>query len=72
LAWWHVFHGGARWFAPALKGWAVLYPDFRLTPAVEPRHILVLLAVTVVPYIVATLIPGWRAAIADPDAAMRG
>ncbi|HRD64849.1 MAG TPA: FtsX-like permease family protein [Candidatus Competibacter sp.] len=72
LAWWQVFHGGARLFAPALKGWAILYPDFRLTPAVDGQQILVLLAVTVLPYIVATLIPGWRAAIADPDAAMRG
>lgn len=72
LAWWQVFHGGARLFAPVLKGWAVLYPDFRLTPAVDLQQILVLLAVTVLPYIVATLIPGWRAAIIDPDAAMRG
>lgn len=72
LAWWQVFHGGAKLFAPVLKGWAVLYPDFRLTPAVDGQQILVLLAVTVLPYIVATLIPSWRAAIADPDAAMRG
>ncbi|HCK80403.1 MAG TPA: FtsX-like permease family protein [Candidatus Competibacter sp.] len=72
LAWWQVFHGGARLFAPILKGWAVLYPDFRLTPTVDPGQILIVLAVTVVPYIVATLVPGWRAAIADPDAAMRG
>lgn len=72
LAWQQVFHSGARLFAPVLKGWAVLYPDFRLTPAVDLQQILVLLAVTVLPYIVATLIPGWRAAISDPDAVMRG
>ena len=35
LAWWQVFYGGARLFAPVLKGWAVLYPDFRLTPVVD-------------------------------------
>lgn len=72
LAYVQVFHGGARLFAPVLKGWAVLYPEFRLTPAVDLQQLLVLLAVTVLPYIVATLIPGWRAAIADPDAVMRG
>jgi ABC-type lipoprotein release transport system permease subunit len=72
LAYWQVFHGGARLFAPVLKGWAVLYPEFQLTPAVDLQQILVLLAVTVLPYIVATLIPGWRAAISDPDAVMRG
>ena len=72
LAYWQVFHGGARLFAPVLKGWAVLYPEFQLTPVVDLQQILVLLAVTVLPYIVATLIPGWRAAISDPDAVMRG
>ena len=72
LAYWQVFHGGARLFAPVLKGWAVLYPEFRLTPAVGLSQILALLAVTVLPYLVATLIPGWRAAISDPDAVMRG
>jgi ABC-type lipoprotein release transport system permease subunit len=50
----------------------VLYPDFRLTPEVDLQQVLVLLAVTVLPYLVATLIPIWRAATADPDAVMRG
>ena len=72
LAYWQVFYSGARLFAPVLKGWAVLYPDFRLTPAVDLLQMLALLAVTVLPYVVATLIPIWRAATADPDAVMRG
>ena len=72
LAYWQVFYGGARLFAPVLKGWAMLYPDFRLTPAVDLLQVLALLAVTVLPYIVATLIPIWRTATADPDAVMRG
>ena len=72
LAWHQVFHVGAALFAPVLKGWAVLYPDLRLTPAVDLQLILVLLAVSVVPYIVTTLIPIWRTATADPDAVMRG
>jgi ABC-type lipoprotein release transport system permease subunit len=72
LAYWQVFYGGARLFAPVLKGWAVLYPEFQLTPAVDLSQILILLAITVLPYLIATLIPGWRAAISDPDAVMRG
>ena len=72
LAWRQVFHAGAALFAPVLKGWAVLYPDVRLTPTLDLQQVLVLLAVTVLPYIVATLIPIWRTATADPDAAMRG
>ncbi|MCB1776113.1 MAG: FtsX-like permease family protein [Candidatus Competibacteraceae bacterium] len=72
LAYWQVLYGGVRLFAPVLKGWAVLYPEFQLTPIVDLQQMLVLLAVTVLPYIVATLIPGWRAAISDPDGVMRG
>ena len=72
LAYVQVFYGGARLFAPVLKGWAVLYPDFRLTPTVDLLQVLAVLAVTVLPYMVATLIPVWRAATADPDAVMRG
>jgi ABC-type lipoprotein release transport system permease subunit len=72
LAWHQVFYAGAALFAPLLKGWAVLYPDFHLTPAVDLPLILALLAVSVLPYLVATLIPIWRAATADPDAVMRG
>ncbi len=71
LAWWHIFHSDARLFTPVLKGWAVLYPDFQLTPIVDLQQILILLAITVLPYIAATLIPSWRAAITDPDAVMR-
>jgi hypothetical protein len=28
----HVFHFAASMFEPVLKGWAVLYPRFQLTP----------------------------------------
>jgi len=72
LAWHQVFYAGAALFGPVLKGWAVLYPELQLTPAVDVQLILVLLAVSVLPYIVATLIPIWRTATADPDAVMRG
>lgn len=72
LAYAHVMYGGAWLFVPILKGWAVLYPQFQLTPAVDGASILALLALTVLPYLAATLIPGWRAAIRDPDAVMRG
>ncbi len=72
LAYWQTFHGGTQLFTPVLKGWAVLYPDFQLTPVINPQQVLVLLAITVLPYIAAILIPSWRAAISDPDAIMRG
>ncbi|MCU0934495.1 MAG: ABC transporter permease, partial [Gammaproteobacteria bacterium] len=72
LAYAHVFWAGAPLLAPLLKGWAVLYPEFRLIPHVAPTEILALFALTVVPYTAVTLVPTWRAAVADPDAVMRG
>jgi ABC-type lipoprotein release transport system permease subunit len=72
LAYVHVFFFSARLFAPVLKGWAVLYPQFRLIPFVDAAQVTALLFLTVVPYAVATIVPSWRASVADPDAVMKG
>jgi ABC-type lipoprotein release transport system permease subunit len=72
LAYAHVFRGSSFLFTPALKGWSVLYPDFRLTPFIDPYQIAVLFFLTVVPYTIATIVPSWRAAVVDPDSVMRG
>ena len=71
LAYGHIFFSSAFLFAPALKGWSVLYPDFRITPFIDPYQVAILFFLTVVPYTVATIIPSWRAAIIDPDSVMR-
>lgn len=71
LAYVHVFLSGAPLFEHALKGWATLYPRFRLTPLVSVERVATLFFLTVVPYTLSTLVPAWRAAIADPDTAMR-
>jgi ABC-type lipoprotein release transport system permease subunit len=71
LAYCQVFFFSASLFEHALKGWAVLYPRFRITPAVDGYQLAVLFFLTVLPYTVATIIPSWRAATVDPDAAMR-
>ena len=71
LAYAHVFFFSATLFAPALKGWSVLYPQFRLTPVVDPYLLCLLFFLTVGPYLVATIVPSWLAATVDPDAAMR-
>jgi ABC-type lipoprotein release transport system permease subunit len=67
----HVFFASAPLFAHALKGWAILYPAFKLTPAVNAFQIGILFFFTVVPYALITIIPAWRMAITEPDAAMR-
>jgi len=67
----HVFFSSSVLFEPALKGWSVLYPDFRLTPFINAYQIAALFFLTVIPYTVATIVPSWRAATVDPDSVMR-
>lgn len=71
IAYVHVFFSSAALFAPALKGWSVLYPDFRIAPYIDPYQVTVLFLLTVVPYTAATVVPSWRSAIIDPDSVMR-
>lgn len=72
LAYFHVFLGQAGLFEPALKGWAVLYPRFRLTPFFDPCQVSTLFLLTVIPYVAATVMPSWGPATSDPDTGMRG
>lgn len=67
----HVFVGSSFLFEPMLKGWSVLYPDFRLTPHIDAYQLTILFFLTVLPYTVATIIPSWRSATIDPDSVMR-
>jgi ABC-type lipoprotein release transport system permease subunit len=71
LAYAHVFFFSASLFEHALKGWSVLFPHYRLMPALDGYQLTVLFFLTVLPYTAATLVPCWRAATVDPDAAMR-
>ena len=71
LAYAHVFFTSSILFEPVLKGWAVLYPQFKITPFIDASQVAALFFLTVVPYTVATIIPSWRAATVDPDSVMR-
>jgi len=67
----HVFFMGAPLLARVLKGWSVIFPDFRLVPHVDLYQVLVIAFLTVVPYVVCTIVPSWKAAVTDPEAVMR-
>lgn len=67
----HIFFTDSALFTPVLKGWSVLYPDFKLTPFISAYDIAVLFFLTVIPYTVATIVPSWRSATIDPDSVMR-
>jgi len=71
LAYMHVFFASSVLFEPVLKGWATLYPKFRIVPFIDASQIVALFFLTVIPYTVATIIPSWRAATVDPDTVMR-
>jgi len=71
LAYVHVFFASSVFFESALKGWSVLYPRFKLIPTLDFSQIASLFFLTVLPYTVATIIPSWKAATADPDSVMR-
>jgi len=71
LAYLHVFFSSSVLFEPVLKGWSVLYPDFRLTPFIDGTQLAGLFFLTVVPYTVTTIVPSWRAAVIEPDSVMR-
>ena len=72
LAYAHVFFLGAPLLTPVLKGWSVLFPEFRLVPYVDLYQIFILGFFTVVPYLASTVIPCWKASVADPEAVIRG
>lgn len=67
----HVFFFSGSLFAPALKGWSVLYPEFSLKPHIDFFQLSTLFCLTVMPYTVATILPSWLTATADADSAMR-
>ncbi len=71
-AWIHVFVFDAPALVPLLKGWSVLFPEFQLTPSVDFYQLFVLAFLTIIPYLVCTIIPAWKSAVTDPEHVMRG
>jgi ABC-type lipoprotein release transport system permease subunit len=71
LAYGHVFFASAMIFEPVLKGWSVLFPEFRISPFIAFDQLAALFFLTVIPYTVATVVPSWRTATIDPDSVMR-
>lgn len=67
----HIFYFGGAMFTPVLRGWSVLFPAFQPLPHIDPYKVLVIMFLTVVPYIAATIVPSWKSAITDPDMVMR-
>lgn len=71
MAYVHVFMASSALLAPVLKGWAVIYPEFRMAPTIDFHQLAALLFLTVVPYLTAMIVPVWLASSSDPDSVMR-
>ncbi len=71
IAYGHVFWLGAPILRPFLVGWSVLYPQYNLVPYLDGGSLLLIVMLSVVPYLSAGLYPAWRGAITDPADIMR-
>ncbi len=71
LAYVHAFVLGAPLLVPALLGWSNLRPALVIPVATNPMELAAIVAVVVVPFVGVAIVPAWRAAMVDPDGAMR-
>lgn len=67
----YVFVLGAPGLASALRGWSVLAPTIPLTPSGDGASVLSVVALAVVPWLVASVVPAWRAAAIEPAEGLR-
>jgi ABC-type lipoprotein release transport system permease subunit len=71
LGYGHIFFFDASLLKPFMAGWSVLYPSFYFPISVEISDILLLVLLSIVPYLTVAIIPAWLAAITDPAEVMR-
>jgi len=67
LAWVHLLWGQGALFQPLLLGWSVLRPELHLVPPILAEDILLIVAITVLPYLCATVVPAWRSSVVRAD-----
>ncbi len=70
LAWLHLLLFDGGFFRPIFLGWSVLRPSFPLAPPLVLADLLVVLAISVLPYLCATAVPAWRAAVVRADSVL--
>ncbi len=67
LAWGHVSLFDAFLLKPVLLGWSVLQPTYHFSPPFSLADMLVIAALSIIPYLVATIVPAWKSAMVRPD-----
>ncbi len=71
LGYLHIFVFNAFFLKGFFIGWSVLYPDFNLPVIINPADIFMILLLSLIPYLSATVIPAWKGAVTDPAEAMQ-
>jgi len=66
-AWYHVAFLDGVLLQPVLLGWSVLEPSYALFPPFRIADVLVIAACSVVPYMMATIVPAWKSAMVRHD-----
>lgn len=67
LGWIHVAYFNGYLFRPVMLGWSVVRPSFSFSPPFVFADLLVIFAVSVVPYLCATVVPAWKSAVVRPE-----
>ena len=67
----HLLWFDGALFTRVLKGWSVLFPPFDISLNLDAYGLVLCLPFVVIPYVIASLVPSWRAAITDPDSVIR-
>ncbi|MDM8541707.1 FtsX-like permease family protein [Desulfococcaceae bacterium HSG9] len=71
LAYTYIYWLRAPGFKEIFLGWSTIYPSFKLLPDADPKFLILIITIAVVPYMVVTIFPAWKAAITDPDVIIR-
>lgn len=71
VAYLHVYFFGAALLVPMLLGWSAHTPELAWVPALDVPTLLLLVASVVAPFVALSLLPAFRAAMLDPDTALR-
>ena len=66
-AWLHVTVFGAVLLKPVMLGWSVLKPSFAFYPPFLFADLLLISACSIIPYMVATIVPAWKSGMVRPD-----
>ena len=71
LSYFWVYNLNAVIIKNIFTGYSILKPDFNLIPIFDISLFMTIFFATVPIYIAATIIPSWRAAVIDPEEAIR-